>query len=87
MSLEGFDVTSFVVHTSPECSPLSCNSLAEKIPTNRHCLFNTFDEAKSAIDNGMFAGAEPGPYRIIAVYSVPAASAGPEAGMHGRRAV
>jgi hypothetical protein len=70
--LEGFDVTNFTVHTSPECSPLSCNSLAENIPTNKHCLFNTFDEAKSAVEGGQFENAaEPGPYRIVAVYIVP----------------
>jgi hypothetical protein len=69
--LEGFDVTNFTVHTSPECSPLSCNSLAENLRTNKHCLFNTFDEAKSAIEEGKFKNAgEPGPYRIIAVYTV-----------------
>ncbi|MFZ6750339.1 hypothetical protein [Undibacterium sp. Ren11W] len=70
--LEGFDVTNFTAHTSPECSPLSCNSLAESIPTNKHCLFDTFEEAKSAIETKKFENAgEPGPYRIIAVYSVP----------------
>lgn len=69
--LEGFDVTTFSVHTSPECSPLSCNSLAERIRTNCHCLFDTFDEARNAIEAGVFDHSEPGPYRIIAVYSVP----------------
>jgi len=69
-NLEGFDVTSFSVGTSPECSPLSCNALAETIPTNRHCLFNTFDEARQAIETGQFERCEEGPYRIIAVYRV-----------------
>ena len=69
-TLEGFDVTCFQMHNSPECSPLSCNSLAETIPTNRHCLFNTFQEAKNAIEQGLFAKSEPGPFRIIAVYTV-----------------
>lgn len=68
-TLEGFDVTSFSVHTSPECSPLSCNSCAETLPTNPHCLFHTFEEAKQAIEIGAFKEAERGPYRIIAVYS------------------
>lgn len=69
-NLEGFDVTNFTVHTSPECSPLSCNSLAEKIPTNQHCLFTTYEEARNAIELGSFENSEPGPYRIIAVYTV-----------------
>ncbi len=68
--LEGFDVTTFHAHTSPECSPLSCNSLAATIPVNEHCLFNTFAQAKEAIEGGVFRNTEPGPYRIIAVYTV-----------------
>ena len=71
--LEGYDVTSFTNHTSPECSPLSCNSCAKSLHTNQHCLFNTFEDAKRAIENNEFQGCEPGPYRIIAVYSVDAA--------------
>jgi hypothetical protein len=69
-TLEGYDVTTFMARTSPECSPLSCNGLAETTITNRHCLFNTFEEARSAIEYGTFKNSEPGPYRIIAVYSV-----------------
>jgi hypothetical protein len=68
--LEGFDVVTFYVKNSPECSPLSCNSMAKEIPTNAHCLFASFDEAKINIDNGAFKNSEPGPYRIFAVYSV-----------------
>src|SRR4030095_8372257 len=32
--LEGYDVVTFWVHTSPECSPLSCNNLAATVSTN-----------------------------------------------------
>jgi hypothetical protein len=67
--LEGFDVTSFTVRTTPECSPLSCNSCAEALSTNSHCLFRTFEEATHAIESGAFEDTEPGPYRVIAVYS------------------
>jgi len=68
--LEGFDVVTFWAHSSPECSPLSCNALANEIPTNAHCLFASFDEAKACLDGGGFERSEPGPYRIFAVYSV-----------------
>jgi len=68
--LEGFDVTSFTNHTSPECSPLSCNSCAKSLHTNSRCLFGTFEDARRAIENQEFQGCEPGPYRIIAIYSV-----------------
>lgn len=69
-TLEGFDVACFTGHTSPECSPLSCNADAATIPTNAHCLFGTFEEAKNAIEQGLFKNSEPGPYRIISVYTI-----------------
>jgi hypothetical protein len=69
-TLEGFDVVSFSTGASPECSPLSCNARAEELPTNEHCLFRTFEDAKRAIESDRFDGCEPGPYRIVAIYSV-----------------
>ena len=68
--LEGFDLVSLQMRHAPECSPLSCNGLAKDVPTNEHCLVRTFEEAKAALEAGKFSGAEPGPYRIFAVYSV-----------------
>ena len=68
--LEGYDVTTFYTGTVPECSPLSCNSIAQEVPTNKHCLLNSFDEAKRHLENGGFNNSEPGPYRIFAVYSL-----------------
>jgi hypothetical protein len=69
--IEGYDVVTFSVHTSPECSPLSCNNLAEKIPVNQHCLLESFDEAKQLLENSKFDNSEPGPFRIFAIYSSP----------------
>jgi hypothetical protein len=70
-ALQGFDV---VTHMStvadPGCSPLSCNAVALDIAVNRHCLFDTFDQAKAAIDTGRFANCETGSLRIFAVYTV-----------------
>lgn len=68
--LEGFDVVTFFARSSPECSPLSCNSLADKIPTNAHCLFANFENAERSLSNGVFNDSEPGPYRIFSVYSL-----------------
>jgi hypothetical protein len=66
-ALEGFDVvSSYRGH-----SPLSCNYMAAEIPTNEHCLFVSFEEAYAKVSAGAFNDAEPGPYRIFAVYSVP----------------
>jgi hypothetical protein len=69
-TLEGYDAASFYAGASPECSPLSCNGVAVTVPTNRHCLFRSFEEAMAAIESNVFEGGEPGPYRIIAVYTV-----------------
>ncbi|HYM76257.1 MAG TPA: hypothetical protein VE377_09800 [Candidatus Dormibacteraeota bacterium] len=67
---QGFDVVCFSLKTSPECSPLSCNGIAEEVQTNSHCLLDTFAEAETSLNDGKFENAEPGPYRIFAVYSV-----------------
>jgi hypothetical protein len=68
--LSGYDVVTFFAGTSPECSPLSCNGLAASLPANDHGLFDSFDAAYAAVENGNFHDSEPGPYRIIAVYLV-----------------
>ena len=68
--LEGYDVVSFFARNAPQCSPLSCNSVADDITTNSHCLLKSFEEAETALQRGVFEAAEPGPYRIFAVYSV-----------------
>ena len=69
--LKGFDVVTFSMHVGPECSPLSCNSLAEHVPTNEHCLLDSFKDAEQRIDDGTLTlRSEPGPFRIFAVYTV-----------------
>lgn len=68
-SLEGYDVVTFSARTSPECSPLSCCSLAAEVETNSHCLLPSFERAKQLLEEGRFRNTEPGPHRVIAVYS------------------
>ncbi len=68
--LRGFDVVSFSAGNAPECSPLSCNGLAAGIPVNPHCLMGSVAAARAALDAGRFTAAEPGPYRIMAVYEI-----------------
>jgi hypothetical protein len=68
--LKGYDVVTYSAGNSPECSPLSCNGLADELPTNSHCLIGTVEEAQRALDAGAFSHGEAGPYRILAVYSV-----------------
>ncbi len=69
-SLEGYDIVSYFAQSAPECSPLSCNSLANTIAVNQHCLFDNFESAQQALENGHLIKAEPGPYRILSVYSI-----------------
>jgi len=68
--LEGYDVVTFSAQNEPECSPLSCNSLAASVPVNRHCLFDSFEEARRSLEGGLFNQGEPGPFRIFAVSTV-----------------
>jgi hypothetical protein len=64
--LEGFDLVSFNVKTSPECSPLSCNAVAIRAPI----AYSTLLMRPTDFNDGVFKGAIPGPYRIFSVYSV-----------------
>ncbi|GMV95023.1 MAG: hypothetical protein AMXMBFR82_48010 [Candidatus Hydrogenedentota bacterium] len=66
----GFDVVTYSTQTAPECSPLSCNYLADRIAVNAHCLFDSFDTAKSALESGAFDNSEPGPFRILEVHTI-----------------
>ena len=68
-TLHGYDVVNFCALTSPECSPLSCNGVADDIATNEHCLLPSLEIAKELVEAGKFDDTEPGPFRIFAVYS------------------
>ena len=68
--LEGFDVVTFYANAGAECSPLSCNGLAENIAVNQHCLLPTLRRAIELLEDEKFANSEPGPYRVFAVHSV-----------------
>jgi hypothetical protein len=76
-TLEGYDVVTFSAGTSAECSPLSCNALARDVPTNAHCLLDSLDRARRLLEEGAFTNAEPGPYRVFAVYSTAWPATGP----------
>lgn len=75
VQLLGYDVVVFGDYL--EHSPLSCNNVAAAVSVNRHCLFDTLEMAKEAIDSGAFGGGcEEGIYRIYSVSIVPRASGG-----------
>src|SRR5262249_30576608 len=69
--LEGYDVVTFSLGTSPECSPLSCCRTAREAGVNSRCLLTSFERARDLVEAGAFRNTEPGPFRIFAVYSVP----------------
>ena len=43
-TLRGFDVVTYSCNNSAECSPLSCNALADEIPVNEFCLLASLEE-------------------------------------------
>ena len=64
----GYDVVSRSIGTSFECSPLSCNHMADHIPTNKYCLVEDFQSAVDAAKTFEREQCEPGPYFIIEVW-------------------
>jgi hypothetical protein len=50
-----------------ECSPLSCNSMAEECPTNEHCLFPSLDAALAGAARFAREQPEPGDYYVVEV--------------------
>ncbi|MCH2175436.1 MAG: hypothetical protein MK193_06885 [Lentisphaeria bacterium] len=69
--LQGYDIVSFYAQSTLQCSPLSCNYLANEVEVNENCLLNTLDQALLLTQSLEFANSEPGPYRIIAVFKEP----------------
>lgn len=75
--LSGFDACCFSQRNAPECSPLSCNRLCSTVAVNTQPVRHTrFDDAKNALNRGVFDLSEPGPYQIFAVYTVSATASG-----------
>jgi hypothetical protein len=64
----GFDAVSRHYANSFECSPLSCNSMAEHVSTNRYCLVDGSETAFRIASEFSVGGAEPGPYYVLAVW-------------------
>jgi len=70
----GFDIVSYSLGTSPECSPLSCNLLCREVDVNEYCLLDDFNHAIRLTESLNINKAEPGPYRIIGVHRVNSAA-------------
>jgi len=83
--LLGYDIVCYSMQNSPECSPLSCNYVATDVRVNLHCLVDTLDYAVKCLETGVFDNAEPGPMRIIAVYSLGSQTGGERSDATERR--
>lgn len=68
--LVGYDVVTFSQQAMPECSPLSCNGLAETIGVNDSCLLPSLEVARDLLEAGAFDHSEPGPFRVFSVYTL-----------------
>ena len=68
MSPIGYDVV--VLDDFLEHSPLLCNSAAERLQVNEHCLLPSLQAAVKAINDGSFEGCEEGIYTVFAVYLI-----------------
>ncbi len=66
--LLGYDAVSRSYANKFECSPLSCNHMAEKISVNPHCLFADVETAFRHAAKFGLEEPEPGPYYIVTVW-------------------
>jgi hypothetical protein len=64
----GYDAVNRTAGATFECSPLSCNSMAEQIAVNRHCLIDDPAIAFQHAAEFEAAGCEPGPYFVVEVW-------------------
>jgi hypothetical protein len=64
----GLDVVSRSCGLSFECSPLSCNHMAEHVPVSRYCLVGDADVAFRLAAEFEAGGCEPGPYYVVEVW-------------------
>jgi hypothetical protein len=63
-----------------ECSPMSCNSMADEIEANDYCLFSTEADATSAANRFSVEQPEPGVYYVVQVLEAPGARGRPTRG-------
>lgn len=63
----GFDVVSRSQGAMFECSPLSCNRLADEVAVNQYCLASTLEQAVAVAGEFAREEPEPGPYVVLEV--------------------
>ena len=67
----GYDIVSRSISDFFECSPLSCNGLANEVPVNQYCLVPTLETAILLARRFAAEEPEPGPYYVLEVSVVP----------------
>lgn len=63
----GFDTANKLYSSYFECTPLSCNYLANEVPVNVHCLVDTLEEAVALAERCSVEQPEPGTYYVLEV--------------------
>ena len=66
--LLGYDAVSRSGGSSFDCSPLSCNYMAEHVRVNHHCLVDDVETAFRLASEFEAGGGEPGPYYVVEVW-------------------
>jgi hypothetical protein len=65
----GYDIVTRSIGSFFECSPLSCNSAAEKYAVNKFCLIEDLDDAyRGLMEISRDGHYEPGPYYLTKVF-------------------
>ncbi len=63
----GFDAVSRLYSAFFECSPLSCNGLADEVEVNRFCLVDGLERAAALAERFSREQPEPGAYYVLEV--------------------
>lgn len=66
----GWDIVSRSAGNSFECSPLSCNHMAEKVTANRYCLLDDLETLLRLAGEFETGGCEPRPYYVVEVWGL-----------------
>jgi hypothetical protein len=64
----GLDIVNRTCNSNFECSPLSCNSMADKETVSRYCLLDDVAVAFRLAAEFEAGGCEPGPYYVMEVW-------------------
>ncbi len=74
----GYDGVSRSLDTNFECSPLSCNGMAERFAANRYCLIDSEQKGFELAQRFSESEPEPGPYHVVEVWRQMKAESGTE---------